>query len=278
MGIDYVVDQPCQVKRTLSTDGMVALIRQRYRAVAAIEAVRRDAQPDEQAMGATFPIMLASPGGVRKADVKVSGLLAGTEKLGWLQKYCRGCPASAGKAFGCYRTLDYPVSRRAEEWLAATARNAAAKGGAAGLALDYIVEKDVDGGSVSRMRADPDGGFFELKRPLDIAIVAGTGPCEGKRVNTDQVLNLALGRRRIREARMKMLLLMTGGLTRAEEHPAPGTYQVAFRGSGEDGAVSWWAYRLDDGPGDDTSTRQLKQYFRMMALALALGRDMLVSR
>lgn len=276
MAVDYIIDQPCKVKETLSVDGMVALIKQRYRAVAAIETIKRDVKSDEQAMRATFQIMLAAPGGVRAADVKVSELLAGTEKLDRLQAYCKGCPASGGKPFGCYRTLSYPISRKAEEWLAATARKAAADGPAV-LPLAFIVEKKVDGGNISRMRADRDGAFFELKRPLDVLAVTGTGPSVRKTVNTDQVFNMLLGQRRMREARMKMLLLMTGGLARMNEEPVPGTYQVAFRASGEDGALSWWAYYLKDETEDDTSTHQLKEYFRMIALALALRKDMTVS-
>ncbi len=76
---------------------------------------------------------------------------------------------------------------------------------------------------------------------------------------------------------MKMLLPMSGGLTITKEEPEPGTYQVAFLTSCNDGTSSWWAYYLKDETEDDTSTRQLKEFFRMMALALALRKDMSVS-
>jgi hypothetical protein len=276
LGVDYIVNQPCKVKETLSVEGMVALIKQRYRAVAMIEATKEGGKSDEQAINATFQIMLAAPGGVQSADVRVSELFAGTEKLDDLQIYCRYCPASAGKPFGCYRIISYPISRKAEEWLAATAGKAAA-GSLAILPLEYILERNIDGGNISKMRADPDDAFFELKQPLDIPVRTGTGPCDRKMVNTDQVFNLLLGMRRIGEDCMKMLLPMSGGLTVTKEEPAPGTYQVAFPTPYKDGTSSWWAYCLNDETEDDTSTLQLKEFFRMMALALALHRDMTVS-
>jgi len=276
LGVDYIVDQPCKVKETLSTEGMVSLIKQRYRAVAAIEGIKKDTKSDEQAMSATFQIMLAAPGGVQAADVRISELLAGTERLDRLQAYCKGCPASGGKPFGCYRTLSYPISRKAEEWLAATARKSAMDRPGR-LPLQFIVENNLDGGNISKMRADPEGAFFGLKRPLDIPIVTGTGPLDRKTVNTDQVFNMALGQRRMSEARIKMVLLISGGLAIMKQEPARGTYQVAFRETGNDGTSSWWAYYLKDETEDDISTLQLKEYFRMMAVALALRKDVIVS-
>jgi hypothetical protein len=277
MAVDYIIDQSCKVKEALSLNGLVSLIKQRERATVIIEMAKKNGKSDEEALNMTFKVQVRTPGGVQETDVKVSELLAGTKKLDELQPLCKDCTAGFGRPFGCYRSLHYPISRKAEEWLADVARKAAESRGPAMLPLQFIVEKNVDGGNITRMRADPGSVFFELKRPLDIPVVVGTGLFNRKTVNTDQVFNQVIGLSRMRGAHMKMLLLMSGALAITDGEPAPETYNGAFQASGNDGVKRWWAYRLKTGADDDSSARELKEYFKMMFMALALQKDMIVS-
>lgn len=277
MALDYVIDQPCKVKESLSLDGLVSLIKQRNRGMTILNMMKRDGKSDEQALNATFQVQVVTPQGVQVREQRVADLLNSTKKLDELQVYCNGCPANGGRAFGCYRSINYPISRKAEEWLAGVSRKAAESNGPGMLPLQFIVEQRMDGGSFSKMRADPRGMFFESKKPIDIHVTIGSGLFNKKTVNVDQILNMLIGMGRMRSPHMRMLLFFSGGLSIMSEEPKAGTYQQAFKATDKDGKTSWWTYSLKDDAGDDASTHMLKEFFRSLFISYALGKDMLIS-
>jgi hypothetical protein len=90
IAIDYLVEFPCEPKRRLGREGLLALLRRlaRFRGEAAAWG---DAAV--QARDAEF-------------------------ELRPLAFHCVRCPANhAGREFGCYEALQLPVSAEAEEWL-----------------------------------------------------------------------------------------------------------------------------------------------------------------
>lgn len=237
MAVDYVIDQPCKVKDALSLDCMVSLIKQRNRALAVLEMVKRDGRSGEQALNATFQVQVATSQGVQVREQKVSDPLISTKRLDELQANCNGCLASGGRAFGCYRSISYPFSRRAEEWLRGVARKAVEGKGPGMLPLQFIVERMAEGGPFSKMRADPRGTFFEARKPLDIVVEEGL--FNRKTVNTDQVFNILMGMGRMKGPHMRMLLFFSGGLGVLDGEPAAGFFERALKMTDADGRVSW---------------------------------------
>jgi hypothetical protein len=277
MAMDYLIDQPCKVKDVLSLDGLISLIKQRNRGLTILEMMKRDGKSDEQALNATFKVQVVTPQGVQVKEQRVADLLNSTKKLDELRVYCNGCPANGGRAFGCYRSINYPISRKAEEWLAGVSGKAANSKGPGMLQLQFIVEQKMDGGPFSKMRADPRGTFFESKKPLEIPVTIGSGLFNKKTVNTDQVFNLLMGMGRMKGSHMKMLLLSSGGLSIVSEEPKAGSFQQMFKATDGNGKTSWWTYNLKDDEGDDASTHMLKEFFRSLFITYALGKDMLIS-
>jgi len=76
---------------------------------------------------------------------------------------------------------------------------------------------------------------------------------------------------------MQMLLWFSGGLKVLDSEPMSGSFEQMFKATDKDGNVLWWTYSLRGELGDDTSICKLKEYFRSMFTAYALGVDIIVS-
>lgn len=162
MGIDHVVDLDCAAKRALGTQGIVDLVKARARADAVIEISRKngDTRPPEQI---TFTIAVMTPGGVREQEARVSELLAQTRGLDPHRAACASCPAAAGNAFGCYRTVNYPIPAHVERWL--LERLPARAGSTAGQFLRRaLADFGWDGAHAAGMRRSGDR-FFQARAP-----------------------------------------------------------------------------------------------------------------
>lgn len=288
MAIDYIIDMDCEVKRQLTKDGMVSMIKQRDRANAIIDLLRREGKSCEEALGHTFRLQLRTPHGIQEKEQKVSDLLESTRHLETLGAHCTRCllglnglneDRSAGltiEPFCCYRSINYPISRKAEEWLAGTARGALAKGGVSMITLDYIIDNKVTGREINALRQGSQGRFLELEKPLEV--VMSKGLLMKKAVNTGQLLFMLFGFPVVEPAQMLMLLHFADALEISDEKPDGNSSRMAMGVKDENGPEKWWSFNLAFQEEDDRSVRQLKEFFRSMFLAYVLGKNITIDR
>jgi hypothetical protein len=118
MGIDYVIDYECVPKQELSTLGIMDRLKAKQRAQAVIKLYRDrgDQRPPSQ-MG--FEMVRRTADGEEEVKViVVQDMLDDAAPLDELRKYCVGCPANVlDKPFGCFSTINYPITQQAEVWL-----------------------------------------------------------------------------------------------------------------------------------------------------------------
>lgn len=118
MAIDYVIDLNCVPKETFTSDGIMERLKGEERAQTIIALFREngDDRPPSQ-MG--FEFTRSTPEGDEETRViVVQDLLDAAEELQPVTHHCVGCPANrAGRPFGCFGFIHYPISSRAEYWL-----------------------------------------------------------------------------------------------------------------------------------------------------------------
>lgn len=283
MAIDYIIDQQCKVKETLSLNGMLSMIKQRNRALLSIELMKKDGKTEEEARNSIFKVQtLTADGKMETKDCTALDLLNSTKPLDELQNFCKNCIANFGKtsgyyqanAFGCYKVINYPISKKAESWLIDVSKNALEKGAPGSLPLQFIHDQKIAGDIFNRMRKDPNGTFFELQKPLEI--VTSKGLFVKKVINTNQIFDILFGMQRMKIPHMIFLLFFSGGLVIQDKEPTPGTNKQAIRVTKEDGQNSWWIFNLEDKDTDDDSILQLKEFFRSLFIAYGLNTEMII--
>ena len=185
MGIDYVLERPCTPKQQLGTDRLVALVKARSRADAVLDMLRSrgDQRPTEEL---TFEMHVRTPEGVTKRSVSVQSLFDDAEPLEEHRPHCGNCAADRDAGgFGCYRTINYPISEATEEWL--MSRLPSTLDCTAGrFLLRALNDFSWNGEHAARMRKDGDT-FFESRIPLGIRWGTGEGAVE---LSSDQVFHM----------------------------------------------------------------------------------------
>lgn len=163
MGVDYVIDRTCGAKDRHTTDGLLAQLKARNvaTAIAAHARAGGDQRPPEQIVATR---VLRRPDGDVEVEVTLAQMLAEGAALDRDSAGCRGCPVSAGEAFGCFGYIRYPIPGSAERWLlgrladdleAPTVR----------LLKRMIEDFKYDGAPSRRMRASPGMFFAEATAP-----------------------------------------------------------------------------------------------------------------
>lgn len=277
MGLDYMIDHSCRVKETLPPDSLLSLIKQRNRCMTIIDLLKKEGRTDEQILSERFRMEVYTPSGSRVKEQSIAELLETTHPLEELQNECITCSANCGRVFGCFGSIGYPISRKAEEWLAGAARKAGEGNGPGLLPLRFIIEHNVDGGIISCMRNDPGGMYFELKKPLEIPVTEMNGIIGKKTVNSDQLLNMFVRSGHMNCGLMRALLFMTGSIQVQQDEPAAGTVPFALQLKEADGRVVWYVFNLFPGISDDDSIRMLKDFLRSMYVAYCIDREMQIS-
>ena len=275
MAIDYIVDQPCPVKDTLTQEGMISLIKQRDRGMTVLELLMKDGKTRDQALATVVSVQIMTPAGVEDRDYKVSELLDEARVLDDLQKHCDECLAGRGETFGCLKSIHYPISGTAEAWLAATGKKAVEQGLPHSMALQYIHDNSVTGDQFRQMRADANSSFLELKKPLEVTLFKSI--LTRKTIYTDQILFLMLGYGKVKNPHhMSMLLSFSDALKVSDIKPAEESCEMAVSFTGDNGLESWRSFNLPESGSDDQSVRELKEFFRTMFVAYVLDRELIV--
>jgi len=284
MAIDYLIDMDCPVKDELTKEGLVSMIKQRNSASAVMDVLKKEGRSDEEIMKHEFRAQRMTPGGIEDKPQKISDLFDRTRHLDTLGAHCKKCYLGVNginhsdgtvEPFGCFNGINYPISRKAEEWLADMARDALAKGGSRPITLNYIIDNKVSGHEINKLRGRQ-GLFLELNKPLEVVISRGL--VGKKAVDTGQILFMLFGFPVVEPAQMVMLLLFADALKFYGEKPDGTVCQMATRVKTNDLPEMWWAFDMKQQEGEDRSITQLKLYFRSMFLACSIGKNVTIDR
>lgn len=284
MAIDYIIDIDCEIKRQLTKEGLVSMVKQRNYANAVVAALKKEGKSDDVIMKHEFRFQRMTPGGIEEKPQKISDLLECTRHLDTLGAHCKTCYFGGNgighldgnvEPFGCYNIINYPISGKAEEWLADIARDALARGGSRLLTLNYIIDNKVSGHEINKLR-NKQGRFLELKKPLEV--VLNKSLMSRKTVDTGQIMFMLFGPSVVEPTRMTMLLLFAGAIKFYAEKPDGTVCQMTTRVKANDLPEMWWAFDLKQQEGEDRSVTQLKHYFRSMFLACSIGKNITIDR
>ncbi|NMB79438.1 MAG: hypothetical protein GYA23_10145 [Methanomicrobiales archaeon] len=273
MAFEYMINQPCKVKDTLTPEGLRSLVKNQGRCIALATLLRKQGKTDEEILRYRFKVQEFTPSGTEVQEPSIRELLESIPPLKELEHHCTGCPANMGGAFGCYRNIRYPVTEKAEGWLAGITQKAWSNSGIARMPVEWILDKNLTGGIITQMRADPKSSYFERKDPVEIPVTLENGLFRTRTITTDQVLNLLMGLDRMQKPLMLPLLYFSGGLSFSEEEPKPGMYPLVSKWTDDTGKVSWALFHFYPVIGEDDSTRMFKDYFRALFMAYCLDRD-----
>ena len=166
MAIDYVLKLPCEVRRNVPEEKLVALVGHMSLAEFAVAEVRR-AQPGipmERVLSEyTVQLNQVRPDGVAaQMPVTIGQLLALARPLGPYRDHCQSCRANvADRPFGCIGKINYPIRKESEEWLLS---RLPADGQSPGLSLlsRFLTEVGIDGRPIDALRST----LCELKQPV----------------------------------------------------------------------------------------------------------------
>jgi hypothetical protein len=117
MGIDFVVDLACPVKKAIPTEQLVDLLKKRGQANFVISSAK--------AAGNNLPLSEIkfvsskyTPEKTEEKSVSVQDFLDEAAVLDQYETYCSECPVNVhNKPFGCVGYIPYPITASIEEWL-----------------------------------------------------------------------------------------------------------------------------------------------------------------
>ena len=259
MGIDYVIDYDCVPKAQLGTIGIMERLKARQRAQAVIKLYRDrgDNRPPSQ-MG--FEMVRRTADGQEEVQViVVQDMLDDAAALDDFRQHCAGCPANIhDKPFGCYGTINYPISQQAELWL--LKRLPTPDEPLIFLLVQQAVQ-DIQANQglaeqIASMR-ERSGVFFQSSEVLGRRYDEMT-------ITTNHIFQLLFLPESISPAYGSLLMLLFGAIQR--DLDAERLMSLATGKSGEEMPLL-----IEDELGDDQTLADVKDFFRALHRAHALG-------
>lgn len=264
MAIEYIINHNCPAKDELGAEGIMHLVKSKGRAEILLERFIKDGMPREEALHATFGVQVRRPTGEEEMKrTTVAQLLREAELLIDHEPACKSCPVSFGRSFGCYGSINYPISEKAEEWLANLAAKAVTEGMPNSILIKFMLDQQVDGQTFKQMRGGEGIGYFESKLPIEVEIeddVLGNAI-----IDTNQIMEMFFGVGEMKDVHQQFLLFFSGGLTLQDTPPDEDRIGVEIQiAVVEDqfGATRFWVYKMPDELSDDHTTRQIKAFLR----------------
>ncbi|MFM2374918.1 MAG: hypothetical protein RLZZ165_14 [Bacteroidota bacterium] len=269
MAIDYITQYKCGVKKDLDEKSIVHLVKSRNRAEALLQCFMEQGMTRVEAMNSKFGISSVSPSGKPEVEmVTVGSLFKQAELLDDHRDTCRGCAVGYGREFGCYDSINYPISEAAEIWLAEMAAQAIAAGLPNSILTKFILDENVTGETFSNMRKADETRYLEAKFPIEIEVDGdGDAPLL---IDTNQIMEMFFAIGEMGDVHQQFLLFFSGGLTIEDEIPEGSTDGVNFQVAevrNQNGPSRYWVFRLPDKLSDDRSIRQIKAFLRAVFLA-----------
>ncbi len=259
MAIDHVIDLNCVPKETLSTPGLMARLKARERAAAIIKLYRDHGDQRPPAEMGFEMVRRTHDGNEETQIVLVQDLINEAAPLDSLQRHCKGCPANcADKPFGCFDSINYPISQAAELWLL---KQLPTPDEPLILLLlrNTVTEYVFNRAEVKHMRETP-GVFFETGERFGRRI-------EDVQITTDQVFEILFLQEVIQPAHAALLLLFFGAIPR--EMDAETLMSLTQMGADEQPKAV--PFLLQDELSDDESITALKDFFHALHTAYQLN-------
>jgi hypothetical protein len=270
MGIDYVVDYDCEPKRALGLDHILELLKDRSRAVAALELLRRRGVDEVPIHEVEFEFVARTPeGDMAPRRVRVKDVLDKASALEEFAPACDGCPANnTGRAYGCVGSIGYPLSQIGEVWLLGRVQ----RGPGSDLLRALLRELELNGSDIAKMRA-AGGTFFEARsapRREDL----------GFELATDQLLEVIFCKGHLVPSHAAIVLVALSALRLERPVPEHGKLppgSAMLVGKDERGLETAQLFDIPPpGEADDDTIRELKAFFRALFLARGFGVRMLL--
>lgn len=278
MAIDYIVSKACTPRTDLDNEGIIHLIKSKSRAQALFERFLADDMTEEEAMNASFGIQTYRANGEPEMkEVSVRSLFKQAELLEDYEQHCADCPVAAGRPFGCYDSINYPITAKAEKWLATMAAKAIHAGLPNSILVKFILDQNVRGDAFQGMRSGHQFTYTELEQPLEIVVEQEGEP--DMVIHTSQLLDMFFAIGEMKEVHQQFLLFFSGGLTIQKDPPEAGKFGPDVQAAaltGNDGSSSYWIYSIPDELNDDQSIRQIKSFLRSLFAAQCSQADMVI--
>jgi hypothetical protein len=270
MGIDYVVDYDCEPKQALGLDHILDLLKDRSRALAALELLQRKGIGDMPIDQVEFEFVARTPeGDMAPRRVKVKSVLDKASALEEFAPACDDCPANnTGRAYGCVGSIGYPLSQVGEVWLLGRVH----RGPGSDLLKALLKELALDGSDIAKMRA-AGGTFFEAR-------VAPHRSDLGFELATDQLLEVIFCKGHLVPAHAAIVLIALSALRLERPVPdqaklPPGSAMLV--GKDDKGLETAQLFDIPAPSQDDDDTiRELKAFFRALFLARGFGVKLLL--
>jgi hypothetical protein len=259
MGIDHVIDLDCVPKHALTTPGLLARLKARTRAEAIIQ-LHRDHGDQRPPADMGFEMVRRMPDGKEEVQtVLVRDLLDEAAALDSLEPHCADCPANrAGRPFGCFDNINYPISQKAELWLL---KQLPGPDDVLPLMLlrrtltDYLS----DGAEIVRIRQRP-GVIFQTGERFARRI-------DDVQIATDQVFELLFLPEVIAPAHAALLLLFFGAIPR---DMAADELMHLTQASPDHATRRDVPFLLSPDPADDETIAEIKAFFAALHAAYRL--------
>jgi hypothetical protein len=275
MAIEYWLELDCPVKEQLGLGTFKNTLKKRLIAQGLLERNMRSGMSKEAALKDVWKLGVKTPDGKKKVrEFRIGAVLEETNILDIMVDRCTDCPAAMGMGYGCYNVINYPISARAECWLAEKTKLAGERKDTANMPIRVIFDRKLTGEAFTRMRRELDPRPFENEAALEIKF--DKGPFKRRTMTTDQVLDVLFLTRELSGTFLENLSFFCGGLEVTEKEPRQGTFQDASEVLNSNGNRKWFVFNLPEDEGDDLSTRQLKRFFWAVFRALEMDRSVTV--
>lgn len=190
MAIDYMIKYPCNVRKVVTDEQLLGLLKQKYRGEIAIEQVRtgRPHLSLQQILEYKMTVLvMTAQGKQEQRQIPLSQIVAQAAPLEKLSVHCTGCPANLNKSaasFGCTGAIHYPISKKTEEWLVARLPDNV-DAPSLSLLFKYLADFDINGAPVDSQRGRRE--VYELKAPI---IRKWGGWLSKKTVSSSQIIHM----------------------------------------------------------------------------------------
>lgn len=191
MSADYMVRFPCEVRRLVSDEQLMGMLKAQARVDTLVASIRKDNpdMPMEQILrGFQVNVITLNPQGQQvQKSVTVAEIGAQAAPLARLSAPCANCPARASATdFGCSGVINYPISKGAEAWLMARLSDDM-KSPTLSLLFKFLQENKNYGRGVQAQRSRRE--MWELDKPI---VRKWGGLFSKQAVDSNQLLELTV--------------------------------------------------------------------------------------
>jgi hypothetical protein len=245
MAIDYFGIFPCKVRESLPDGELLAKIKSRNQANAALDVMRNNLQVSGSGSESEWTVktVALTSDGPKERVVRIHDLLREAAPLDALGVHCSGCAANVrNTAFGCGGAIRYPISVQAEHWLLSRLPSDLSSPQGS-LLTRAIADFRYDGAVIDAGRRRKE--LYEADEPVERQW--GGFLRKKTRINSSQILHMSFAVGNLQAVHAKLVAYFVGFLN------------DAF-------AVANTPLNFPQ-PDDDAATIEFKQFFRVAALA-----------